>query len=166
MPYMCLDTFRYITRGSFLSIMTGISIFVVLATYTHAPTCPSPACLYPSLAICTYILGCPAVLSPGQQDSCSSGTLLCCSEHHGWKSYRTAHNFYIPVVRAGHSLIFSRFPIRSPLNFVLWIADAHAFIFGISLFARRSNARRSTSSSLSEKRPIHSLLSINIWIIW
>jgi hypothetical protein len=53
--------------------------------------------------------------------------------------------------RAGHTLIFSRFAIRSPLNFFLWIADAHAFIFLISLFARRSNARRSTSGSLSEK---------------
>jgi hypothetical protein len=31
--------------------------------------------------------------------------------------------------RAGHSLIFSWFAIRSPLNFFPWIADAHAFIF-------------------------------------
>jgi hypothetical protein len=58
--------------------------------------------------------------------------------------------------RAGHSLIFSRFAIRSPLNFFTWIADAHAFIFWISLFARRSNARRSTSGSLSEKGLNHS----------
>jgi hypothetical protein len=34
-----------------------------------------------------------------------------------------------PNIRAGHSLIFSRFAIRSPLNFSLWIADAQAFIF-------------------------------------
>jgi hypothetical protein len=66
--------------------------------------------------------------------------------------------------RAGHSLIFSRFAVRSPLNFFLWIADAHAFIFLISLFARRSNARRSTSGSLSEKGLNHSSLSINILI--
>jgi hypothetical protein len=31
--------------------------------------------------------------------------------------------------RAGHSLIFSGFAIRFPLNFFPWIADAHAFIF-------------------------------------
>ncbi len=73
-------------------------------------------------------------------------------------------------IRAGHLLIFLRFAIRSPLNFFLWIADAHAFIFRISFFARRSNAhrsnarrsnaRRSTSGSLSEKGLNHSLLSI------
>ncbi len=65
--------------------------------------------------------------------------------------------------RAGHSLIFSRFAIRSPLNFFPWIADAHAFIFCISLFARSS-----TSGSLSEKGINHSSLSITIWIfiIW
>ncbi len=33
------------------------------------------------------------------------------------------------ISRAGHSLIFSRFAIRSPLNFFPWIADAPAFIF-------------------------------------
>jgi hypothetical protein len=59
--------------------------------------------------------------------------------------------------RAGHSLIFSRFAIRSPLNFFPWIADAHAFVFLISLFARRSNARRSASGSLSEKELNRSL---------
>jgi hypothetical protein len=64
------------------------------------------------------------------------------------------------TVRAGHSLIFSRFAIRSPLYFFPWIADAHAFIFLISLVARRSNARRSTSGSLSEKGLNHSSLSI------
>jgi hypothetical protein len=36
------------------------------------------------------------------------------------------------IIRAGHSLIYSRFAIRSPLNFFPWIADAHAFIFWIS----------------------------------
>ncbi len=65
---------------------------------------------------------------------------------------------HVCKARAGHSLIFSRFAIRSPLNFFPWIADAHAFIFLISLFARRSNARRSTSSSLSEKGLNHSSL--------
>ncbi len=64
------------------------------------------------------------------------------------------------IPRAGHSLIFSRFAIRSPLNFFPWIADAHAFIFWISLFARRSNARRSASGSLSEKELNHSSLSV------
>jgi hypothetical protein len=67
--------------------------------------------------------------------------------------------------RAGHSLIFSRFAIRSPLNFFPWIADAHAFIFLISLFARRSNTLRSSSGSLSEKGLNHSSLSINIWAV-
>jgi hypothetical protein len=55
------------------------------------------------------------------------------------------------VVRAGHSLIYSRFAIRSPLNFFPGIADAHAFIFWISSFAPRSIAPRSTSGSLSDK---------------
>ncbi len=64
----------------------------------------------------------------------------------------------VRICRAGHSLIFSRFAIRSPLNFFTWIADAHAFIFLISLFARRSNARRSTSGSLSVKGLNHSSL--------
>ncbi len=63
------------------------------------------------------------------------------------------------LLRAGHSLIFSRFAIRSPLNFLLWIADDHAFIFWISRFARRSNARRSTSGSLSGKELNYSSLS-------
>ncbi len=58
-------------------------------------------------------------------------------------------------------LIFLRFAIHSPLNFFPWIADAPAFIFWISLFARRSNARCSTSGSLSEKGINHSSLSIN-----
>ena len=53
--------------------------------------------------------------------------------------------------RAGHSLIYSGFAIRSPLNFFPWIADAHAFIFWISGFAPRSIARRSNSGSLSDK---------------
>jgi len=53
--------------------------------------------------------------------------------------------------RAGHSLIYSRFAIRSPLNCFPWIADAHAFIFWISSFAPRSIARRSNSGSLSDK---------------
>ncbi len=69
-------------------------------------------------------------------------------------------HFNADTDRAGHSLIFSRFAIRSPLNFFPWIADAHAFIFWISLFARRSNARRSTSGSLSEKGLNPSSLSI------
>ena len=68
--------------------------------------------------------------------------------------------------RAGHSLIFSRFAIRSPLNFFPWIADAHTLIFWISLFARRSNARRSTRGSLSEKGLNHSSLSINLSYIY
>ncbi len=54
---------------------------------------------------------------------------------------------------AGHSLIFSRFAIRSPLNFF----HAHAFIFWISLFARRS-----TSGSLREEGLNHSSLSIHL----
>ncbi len=43
----------------------------------------------------------------------------------------SGHSFRagIPAARAGHSLIFSKFAIRSPLNFFPWIADAHAFIF-------------------------------------
>ncbi len=57
--------------------------------------------------------------------------------------------------RAGHSLIFSRFAIRSPLNFFPWITDAHVLIFLISLFTRRS-----TSGSLSEKGLNHLSLSI------
>jgi hypothetical protein len=73
---------------------------------------------------------------------------------------KTPNESFRILYRAGHSLIFSRFAIRSPLNFFLWIADAHAFIFGISLFARRSNARRSTSGSLSEKGLNLSSLSI------
>jgi uncharacterized membrane protein YbhN (UPF0104 family) len=62
--------------------------------------------------------------------------------------------------RAGHSLIFLRFAIRSPLSFFPWITDALAFIFLISLFARRSNARRSTSGSLSENGLNYSSLSL------
>jgi hypothetical protein len=58
---------------------------------------------------------------------------------------------YNQFCRAGHSLIYSGFAIRSPLNFFPWIADAHAFIFWISSFAPRSIARRSNSGSLSDK---------------
>ncbi len=89
-----------------------------------------------------------------------------------WNRFKTNQNLdentdlpmWFIISRAGHSLIFSRFAVPSPLNFFLWIADAHAFNFWISLFARRSNARRSTSGSLSEKGLNHSSLSINIWI--
>ncbi len=66
--------------------------------------------------------------------------------------------------RAGHSLIYSRFAIRSPLNFFPWIADAHAFIFWTSIFAPPSAARRSTSGSLSEKVLNHSSLSWKDWL--
>ncbi len=83
--------------------------------------------------------------------------------HHPRATQETSH---CKKGRAGHSLIFTWFAIRSPLNFFLWIADAHAFIFWISLFARRSNARRSTSGSLSEKGLNHSSLSINLSYIY
>ncbi len=56
------------------------------------------------------------------------------------------------IYKAGHSLIYSRFAIRSPLNFFPRIADALAFIFWIAIFARRSIAHRSASGSLSDKR--------------
>ncbi len=39
------------------------------------------------------------------------------------------HTVFYSELGSGHSLIFSRFAIRSPLNFFLWIADAPAFIF-------------------------------------
>jgi hypothetical protein len=45
------------------------------------------------------------------------------------KDYFFLPFFLLIIFRAGHSLIFSWFAIRSPLNFFLWIADAHAFIF-------------------------------------
>jgi hypothetical protein len=70
------------------------------------------------------------------------------------------HTVFYSELGSGHSLIFSRFAIRSPLNFFLWIADAPAFIFWIFLFARHSNARRSTSGSLSKKGLNHSSLSM------
>ncbi len=56
-----------------------------------------------------------------------------------FNDYLLKYSHWHSTCRAGHSLIFSRFAIRSPLNFFPWIADAHAFILWISLFARHSN---------------------------
>jgi hypothetical protein len=121
----------------------------------------------PRLAKKVYAIFCVFCFSVGKLQYHYSLAMSDCTPWHiliqrAWPIVATSMaQFLYMKSRAGHSLIFPRFAIRSPLNFFPWIADARVFIFLISLFARRSNARRSTSGSLSDTGINHSSLSIS-----